>query len=121
MHLTPYLLALFFLTACTSEPPALVGAGENWDAYLGHPSSNQYSFLDQITKENVGQLEVAWVYETGDSSQYQSNNLIIDGILYTATPTRKLTALNAATGEALWTFDPNDVHGRDKTVGRNEG
>ncbi|MBX2818728.1 MAG: PQQ-binding-like beta-propeller repeat protein [Rhodothermaceae bacterium] len=119
MRSTPFLLAALILTACTSEPPILVGAGENWDAYLGHPSSNQYSFLDQITKENVGQLEVAWVYETGDSSQYQSNNLIIDGILYTATPTRKLTALNAATGEALWTFDPNDVNeGQDRGAQR---
>ena len=95
--------------SCTS-PLSPVGSDENWDAYLGHPTSNQYSLLNQITKDNVAQLEVAWIYETGDSSQYQSNNLIVNGVLYTATPTRKVTALNAATGEGLWTFDPNTVH-----------
>ena len=116
---SPLFLALMLMSACTTEPTEFVGAGENWDSYLGHPSSNQYSLLDQITPENVNQLKIAWVYETGDSSQYQANNLIIDGMLFTPTPTRKLTALNAATGEELWTFDPSDIHeGQDRGAQR---
>jgi quinoprotein glucose dehydrogenase len=92
----------------TSQPPE--GAGEDWAHYLGHPSSNQYSTLSQINAENVHLLEVAWMYDTGDTAEYQSNNLIIDGILYTATPPRNVTALNAATGEHIWTFHPDSVH-----------
>ena len=112
-------LLLITLSGCAySEPPSgkqaddrpPPGAGEDWAAYLGHPSSNQYSLLDQINRDNVSELEVAWTFDTGDSAEYQSNNLIIDGVLYTATPSRSVMALNAATGEHLWTFDPDDVN-----------
>ncbi len=86
------------------------GADADWAHYLGHPTSNQYSNLDQINTSNVQQLEVAWTFDTGDSAMYQTNNLIIDGRLYTATPHSRVMALNAGTGELLWTFDPRDVH-----------
>jgi quinoprotein glucose dehydrogenase len=55
-------------------------------------------------------LEVAWTYNTGDSANYQVNNLIINGVLYTATPHSGVIALDGATGEVLWTFDPDDIH-----------
>ncbi|MEX0599427.1 MAG: PQQ-binding-like beta-propeller repeat protein [Rhodothermales bacterium] len=108
------------LASCSPERPEGVGAGSNWANYLGHPSSNQYSTLDQINKNNVDQLEVAWTYETGDSAEYQSNNLIVDGVLYATTPTRKFIALDAATGEHLWTFDPAD-HNDDGPDRRGRG
>ena len=97
-------------TACTPpQHPTPVGSGADWSQYLGHTSSSQYSSLDQITKGNVTQLEVAWEHVTGDSAQYQANNLVIDGVVYTPTPGHKLTALNGATGETLWIFDPDSV------------
>ena len=94
--------------ACEKEIPP--GAGADWAHYLGHPSSNQYSHLDQINVDNVQQLEVAWTYVSGDSAQYQTNNLIVDGRLYTATPYSRVVALDAASGQHLWTFDPDQVH-----------
>ena len=106
-------------TSCTTRPPD--GAGTDWAYYLGHPTSNQYSALAQINTENVQQLEVAWIYETGDSAMYQGNNLIVEGVLYTATPTRKVTALNAATGEHRWTFDPDSVHAAEGRAGQQRG
>lgn len=109
-----YILALLgglFLTACQSNPtPIPEGAGADWAHYLGHPTSNQYSTLDQINTDNVKNLRVAWMYDTGDSANYQVNNLIIDGRLYTATPHSRVMALDGATGEHLWTFDPSSVH-----------
>lgn len=99
------------MLSCQPEASRPVeGAGADWAHYLGHPTSNQYSTLDQITVENADQLEVAWMYDTGDSANYQVNNLIIDGIVYTASPHSRVIALNGATGEALWTFDPSSVH-----------
>ena len=81
-----------------------------WETYQGDPGSNQYSSLAQINKNNVNQLKVAWAYQTGDSlrkqSQIQCNPIIIDGIVYVTSPTIKLIALRAATGELLWEFDP---------------
>ncbi|MDA0350408.1 MAG: pyrroloquinoline quinone-dependent dehydrogenase [Verrucomicrobia bacterium] len=96
--------------ACKKSEPEVQAAGADWAHYLGHPTSNQYSTLDQINRSNVKQLEVAWTYETGDKAMYQTNNLVIDGIVYTATPRSRVIALDGATGAALWTFDPDDIH-----------
>ena len=78
----------------------------DWPEYLGGKERNLYSPLEQINRENVSRLGVAWTYETGDADEYQANNLIIDGRLYTPTQSRKVVALNAATGEELWKWDP---------------
>ena len=85
-----------------------VDAKENadWPVYLGGKERNLYSILKQINRSNVSQLEIAWTFETGDKAEYQANNLIVDGLLYTPTPSRKVVALDAATGEARWTWDP---------------
>lgn len=111
LHLL-YLLALClsaqWLAACDKALPD--GAGADWAHYLGHPSSNQYSTLDQINTQNVAQLELAWTFDTGDIAMYQSNNLIVDGRLFTPTPHSRVIALDAATGGHLWTFDPDAVH-----------
>ena len=83
---------------------------QSWETYQGDLGSNQYSSLSQINKNNVDQLDVAWVYQTGDNlnkqSQIQCNPIIIDDILYATSPTIKLIALRAGTGELLWEFDP---------------
>jgi quinoprotein glucose dehydrogenase len=81
-------------------------AGADWPVYLGDKGTTHYSTLDQINKDNVARLKVAWTYDTGDVGEFQSNALVIDGVLYTASPNRKVIALNAATGKEIWTFDP---------------
>jgi quinoprotein glucose dehydrogenase len=78
----------------------------DWPVYLGGPQRNLYSPLRQIDRGNVANLEVAWTYDTGEKGEYQSNNLIIDGVLYTATPSRRIVALDAASGHELWRWDP---------------
>lgn len=86
-------------------------ADANWAVYLGDHSSSQSSSLQQINRRNVGDLELAWEYHSGDArdrgrSQIQCNPLIIDGVLYGVTPALKLVAVNAETGNELWRFDP---------------
>lgn len=82
----------------------------DWPVYLGGKDRNLYSPLAQINRQNVSQLEVVWTYETGDADEYQANNLIIEGRLYTPTPSRKVVALDAATGKELWKWDPANEH-----------
>ena len=56
------------------------------------------------------QLQVAWTYESGDdftASEMQSNPVVVDGVLYATTPTMKVVAVDAATGQELWNFDPS--------------
>ncbi|MBK8506459.1 MAG: PQQ-binding-like beta-propeller repeat protein [Saprospiraceae bacterium] len=85
----------------------------DWPLYSGDAIGSKYSPLDQITKENVGQLRLAWTYSCGDNSArstIECNPLIIDGAMYLTTPSLKLVALKADTGEELWNFNP-DVQG----------
>ena len=74
--------------------------------YLGSKGRTLYSTLDQINKSNVARLGVAWTYDTGDRGEFQANSLVLKGVLYTASATRKVIALNAATGKEIWRFDP---------------
>lgn len=94
-------------------------AGDNWSTYLGDKSRTHFSPLTQITRANVNTLEVAWTFETGDRGEYQANNLVIDGVLYTATPARKVIALDAATGKERWRWDPTSE--RPGTGARQRG
>jgi quinoprotein glucose dehydrogenase len=95
--------------AFTPELPAEAYA--NWNTYLGDKTSSQYSSLDQLTPDNVNQLEVAWSYTSGDKdpgnrSQIQCNPIIVDGVLYASSPGLKIFALDAATGKEIWKHDP---------------
>ena len=60
-------------------------ADADWPVYLGGKERNLYSRLEQINRQNVSQLELAWTFETGEEGEYQANNLIVDGVLYTPT------------------------------------
>ncbi len=82
------------------------GQDVDWPTYLGSKQRNLYSSLDQINRNNVARLKVAWTFETKNEAEYQANNLIVGGVLYTPTATRKVIALDAATGKELWTWDP---------------
>ena len=86
------------------------GQDVDWPNYLGSKERNLYSSLNQINRENVGKLKIAWTYDTGNRAEYQANNLIIGGVLYTPTATRTVIALDAATGEELWKWDPANEH-----------
>jgi quinoprotein glucose dehydrogenase len=112
---TIYFLVLisFVWTGCKQkERKDFSEDNKNWPVYLGDKSSNQYSTLAEINKDNIAKLCVAWEYHTGDNvsrnqTQIQCNPIIVDGILYGTSPKLKVFALNAATGERIWEFNPN--------------
>ena len=63
--------------------------------------------LDQINRDNVEELEVAWTWKSGDVGRtIECNPIIIDGVMFVTTATLHVAALNAATGEVNWRFDP---------------
>ena len=80
----------------------------DWPAYLGGKERNLYSPLKQIDRGNVTQLEVAWTYETGDKGEYQANNLIVDGVLYTASPARQGHCARCRDGPRTVEMGPGD-------------
>jgi quinoprotein glucose dehydrogenase len=99
-------LAVLFSAAASVFAAAAPPADTDWPVYLGNPGRTLYSRLDQINRSNVGGLTVAWTYETGEKAEYQANNLVVGGILYTATPSRRVVALDAATGREIWQWNP---------------
>ena len=105
------------LAACGS--PSDVGWPIN-----GGVDNIRYSPLAEITKDNVAQLEVAWMYDSQDAfegSEMQSNPIVVDGVLYATTPTLKVVALDAASGELLWSFDPIAASGSPRSRARHRG
>ncbi|WPP49726.1 outer membrane protein assembly factor BamB family protein [Catalinimonas niigatensis] len=86
---------------------------QDWPVYGGNSEGNRYSSLTQINRHNVGQLQLAWTYDTEENNNpeergrdIQCQPIVVNGILYGTTPQLKLFAVNAATGEQIWKFDP---------------
>jgi glucose dehydrogenase len=77
----------------------------DWTAYNGGIDGDHYSALSQIHRGNVKHLTQAWVFDTGEKGGIQTNPLIIGGTLFAFTPTQKVIALDAATGQLKWKFD----------------
>ncbi len=91
------------LSACTRNA--------DWPVYQGSDNHDHYITLSQITPENVGQLQVAWTYDTKDAftgSEMQSNPVIVNGVLYAMSPKQRAFALDAGTGKERWSFDPTN-------------
>ncbi len=76
-----------------------------WTRSQGDNGARRYSTLAQINRQNVGQLEVAWTFRSGDgAANVQCTPIIVDGILYAPTPGRAIVALDAATGAERWRY-----------------
>jgi quinoprotein glucose dehydrogenase len=88
----------------------------DWPGVGNDPGCMRYSPLEQINRDNVDQLQVAWTYHTGElgpdgsGKTIECTPLVIDGTMYITTGYLKVVALNAATGEELWKFDPLKDH-----------
>ena len=118
------LLAVWFADDSTAQnKETLPKPYDEWKMFGGGSENIHYSTLKQINRDNVNRLEVAWTYDTGDAfsgSEMQCNPIVVDGVMYATTPKLRVIALNAATGELRWSFDPNE---KDKSPGkmRNRG
>ena len=96
MRLKSLILIPLFFGACGPPEDA------DWPTYLGDNGRQHYSALDQIDRDNVRQLELAWVYDSGEQrggvSTMYTSPIVIDGVLYGLSPKLVAFALNAATG-----------------------
>ena len=86
-----------------------------WLGYGFDREETRHSPLTGITKENVADLGVAWTYDLATNRGVESTPIVIDGTMYVTSAWSVVYALDAATGEELWVYDP-DV---DRAVGVN--
>jgi quinoprotein glucose dehydrogenase len=112
--LRPTIQFMLVLATCAVAARAAEEPGD-WPYYGGDEFGQRFSPLDQITRENVGELEVAWTYRSGelgagfakrDSLAFEATPIHILNTLYLSTPTNIVIALDAATGRERWRFDP---------------
>ncbi len=87
-----------------------------WPNYSGDAGSTKYAALDQISKENVDKLQVAWQWISPENDRikkdrrlgsfaYEATPIMIDGVLYTSSSHCDVIAIDAATGETIWSYD----------------
>lgn len=84
-------------------------ADSDWPRYGGDDAKTHHSALTGINRDNVGQLALAWKYDTGEKGDTQTQPIVVGRTLYGYTPSHKTFALDAATGRQLWMFDSGIV------------
>ncbi len=107
------------LAACDSAPDgsapptegvtdALIAAAapDEWLSHGRDYGEQRFSPLTQINAENVSELGLAWSYDFDTARGQEATPLVHDGVLYTTSAWSKVYAFDAATGELLWSYDP---------------
>ena len=77
---------------------------QNWLTYNGTYSSQRHSGLTQITAANVVDLESKWVLQNQVFGAWQSNPIVVDGIMYVTQRPNDVMAVDAVTGRVFWVY-----------------
>ena len=77
---------------------------QNWLTYSGNMMSQRYSPLDQITPQNVKNLELKWVFQARSLEKFEATPLVVDGIMYTVQAPNDVVALDPVTGRVFWMY-----------------
>jgi alcohol dehydrogenase (cytochrome c) len=77
---------------------------QNWLTYSGNLLGHRHSPLDQITRQNVSALELAWIWPRRGDGRFEATPLVAEGVLYTVDAPNDVVALDAITGQELWRF-----------------
>jgi quinoprotein glucose dehydrogenase len=102
-------------------------ANGEWRSYHGDSGSLRYSPLDQITRDNVGRLRLAWQFSTvgfGPKPEFKNEAapLYVNGTLYmTAGLDRAVVALDPATGAERWRWSLEEGERAARAPRRNSG
>ena len=102
------LIAALWVTVGTAEQ---IKDGE-WPSYTRDQMGSRYSPLDQVNRDNVGDLVRTWTYRTGDIAKqkahyFECTPLVVHDTLFVITTFSRLVALDPTTGQEKWTFAPD--------------
>ena len=103
--------SLFLIHSMTAQQGAKSG---EWRVYGGENGSTHYSSLDQINRDNIKDLKIAWTWKSDSlvpnpQAGSETTPIMVNGVLYfTMDQRRFVIAADAATGETLWIYRPND-------------
>jgi quinoprotein glucose dehydrogenase len=117
LALLPATLEAQTIPGALPESTKAMSQGE-WPAYAGTYAATRYSPLAEINRDNARSLHVVWRWKSPDAAIRQakpeigpgfvneSTPLMVGGVLYTSTSLSEVAAIDAATGETRWVFDP---------------
>lgn len=101
--------------ALLSQPPAA-----DWLSWRRTLNNHGHSPLDQITRDNVDELQLAWVLSMRNGSS-QTTPVVHDGVMFLANPGNVVQAIDAARGDLIWEyryeFPPDALTGVGATRG----
>ena len=101
-------LLSFIILIVTPVLPQHGAPNGDWPYWGGDAGSTRYSALDQINKDNVKDLEIAWRWYSANYGPipefyFRATPLEVGGVLYTVAGERRAAvAIDAGTGETLW-------------------
>ena len=108
-------IGLFLTIDCNADAPTQISSAVvDWPSYGNDPGGMRYSPLSDINRGNVGQLRLAWTFNTGDMSDgrggqprsgFQTTPIFVDGTLFFTTPTNQVIALDPERGTERWRYD----------------
>jgi quinoprotein glucose dehydrogenase len=92
-----------------------IASAQDWPYYGATKGGTKYSTAAIINRSNVDSLEQVWVYRTGEEERlgkrfsktaFQVTPILVEGSLVLCTPSQRIIALDPASGEERWVFDP---------------
>lgn len=104
--------AVVLATGCSSGGPGIDDADladatrTDWAAFGRTSDQQRFSRLTQIDATTVGRLAPAWYLDLPQDNGLVSTPLVVDGTLYFIGSMNRVRAVDAASGELLWTYDP---------------
>ena len=91
----------------------------DWPNWRRTDNAWGFSPLEQINRQNVPQLQLAWSWAMETGAQ-ETTPLVYDGIMYLPNPRGVIQALDAATGDLLWEYRPKATQGAADAEGAND-
>ena len=100
-----FVLAAAVTAAAQSVDPSalLQPPSDSWLTYHGDYSGRHHSPLAQVTPATVGQLALAWAFQTGQTQQIKATPILANGVIYVTTPDN-LWAIDARNGRQRWRY-----------------
>ncbi len=100
--IAPIFFGILILVTFLSCQKEVSKEHSTWTHYGGSPDQSKFFVGAEITKVNVSQLEVAWIYPTEDETPYFFSPIIVDSVMYVMGKSSSLIALNVETGKEIW-------------------
>ena len=74
----------------------------NWYRSHGNHSSNRFSELNLINKNNIRNLEIDWIFSSGEAQSIQANPVVMNGTIFTPISGNYIAAINGYNGDLIW-------------------